>query len=339
MKTVVSVQEISEFDIKPRSMVVQWRTMVEEEIGRRWADRRNWVQVDWPTCKGEEPITAFESSGFAYVECPSCGSLYAPLRPNEDELWAWYRKSAPALFWRDHLLPASTDARMEKVIRPRVYWVLDGIAEYVPSAQRLVDLSSWGRPLLDQVCSKNHDLKEIISAGMTADLEGESTTCIKVIPTRMADLSAHGPADVVVAIDVLDRSFDLAALVSALERLLAPGGVLFATSPVASGFEIQTLWGNSPTIIPPDKLNLPTVQALQRIFAAPTWKILELSTPGMFDVEMVYRAIEEAPGGDWPRVIRSLVQGADVAGRTALVELLQSLRRTSFARLVVRRKP
>jgi SAM-dependent methyltransferase len=338
MKTIVSVQEISEFDIKPVAAVARWRALVEAEIARRWADRSSWIRVVWPTCKQEDAVPAFERFGVAYVECPTCGSLYAPFRPSEDELWAWYRESAPARFWREQLLPASEKARREKMTRPRADWVLDGIAEYVPSARRLVDISTYGRVLVDLVAAENPGLVEVMAAGMTADLEGGSTPRVRVQPTRVADLPGHGPADVVVAVDVLDRAVDLRALVEALRRLLAPGGVFFATTPVASGFEIQTLWERSPTIIPPDKLNLPTVEGLYRIFAAPAWELLELSTPGMFDVEMVRRAIEAEPKAPWPRVVRALVERSDASGRTALVELLQSRRLTSFARLVARRK-
>jgi SAM-dependent methyltransferase len=338
MKTIVSVQEISEFDIKPLAAVARWRALVEAEIARRWADRSSWIRVVWPTCKQEDAVPAFERFGVAYVECPTCGSLYAPFRPSEDELWAWYRESTPARFWREQLLPASEKARREKMMRPRADWVLDGIAEYVPSARRLVDISAYGRVLVDLVAAENPGLVEVMAAGMTADLEGGSTPRVRVQPTHVADLPVHGPADVVVAVDVLDRAADLRALVEALRQLLAPGGVFFATTPVASGFEIQTLWERSPTIIPPDKLNLPTVEGLYQIFAAPTWELLELSTPGMFDVEMVRRAIEAEPAAPWPRVVRALVERTDASGRTALVELLQSLRLTSFARLVARRK-
>lgn len=338
MKTIVSVQEISEFDIKPLAAVARWRALVEAEIVRRWADRSSWIRVVWPACKQEDAVPAFERFGVAYVECPTCGSLYAPFRPSEDELWAWYRESAPARFWREQLLPASEKARREKMMRPRADWVLDGIVEYVPSARRLVDISAYGRVLVDLVAAENPGLVEVMAAGMTADLEGGSTPRVRVQPTRVADLPGHGPADVVVAVDVLDRAADLCALVEALRQLLAPGGVFFATTPVASGFEIQTLWERSPTIIPPDKLNLPTVEGLYQIFAAPTWELLELSTPGMFDVEMVRRAIEAEPAAPWPRVVRALVERTDASGRTALVELLQSLRLTSFARLVARRK-
>ena len=272
------------------------------------------------------------------MESRVCGSLYAPVRPSEDELCEWYRESNPARFWREHLLPASEAARRENIIRPRADWVLDGIAEYVPAARRLLDASANGRGLINIVADESSGLQRIVMAGKTADLEGRSTGRIVVKPTRVADLPEHGPVDVIVAIDALDRAADLGALIRAFERSLAPGGVVFATVPVASGFEVQALWERSPSVLPPDKLNLPSVAGLQLLFAATEWELLELSTPGMFDVEMVRRAILSAPDVAWPRVVTMLVERTDVAGRTALVELLQSRRLASFARLVARKR-
>jgi hypothetical protein len=174
--------------------------------------------------------------------------------------------------------------------------------------------------------------------GPTADLDGATTARLEVRPTRIAALPGLGPVDAIIAVDALDRAADLGAMVKAFEAMLVPGGVLFATASVASGFEVQTLWERSNTILPPDKLNLPTVEGLQRIFAAPAWEILELSTPGMFDVEMVRNVMKAAPDQPWPRVVRSLVERTDAVGRTALVEFLQSRRLASFARLIVRRR-
>lgn len=338
MKTIVSVQEVSEFDLKPPAAVAQWQALVEAEISQRWADRAGWARVDWPTCKPENEIFAFERSGFSYVESQICGSLYAPTRPSEDALWEWYRNSTPAKFWREQLLPASDSARRENITRPRADWVLDGIAEYVTNPRHLIDVSANGRGLIDIVAAEHSTLQQIVAAGMTADLEGNSTARVLVQPTRVANLPSHGPTDVIVAIDALDRAADLGALIKAFEQSLAPGGVVFATAPVASGFEIQALWERSPSVLPPDKLNLPSVAGLQLLFSAPTWELLELSTPGMFDVEMVRRAILAAPDAPWPRVLRALVERTDAAGRTALVELLQSRRLASFARLVARKK-
>lgn len=338
MKTIISVQEISEFEIKPYNALTRWRDLVESEIARRWSSQSSWIRVNCPACSNEDAVPAFDRYCFFYEECPACGSLYAQLRPNEDELWSWYRESEPARFWREEILPASEEARRDKITRTRADWILDGIAEYTPSAQRLVDFSYHGRGLIDLLVAENTGFIDVVAAGMTADIEGVSTSHILVQPTRMNDLHQHKPADVVVAIDTFDRASNMNELVHTLKDLLAPGGVIFATVPVASGFEVQTLWEKSPTIIPPDKMNLPTVEGLKKLFNAPAWDLLELSTPGMFDVETVRRAIVAEPNETWPRAVRALVEHTDTTGRTALVELLQSQCLTSFARLVARKE-
>jgi hypothetical protein len=338
MKTIVSVQEISEFDLKPSEAVAHWRTLVKDEIPQRWKDRSSWIRINWPTCEILQEKPAFERDGFAYVESSTCGSLYASYRPNEDEIWSWYRESISSKFWRDELLFLSKQSRQEKINEPRSDWITDGIAEYKPSATSLLDISTNGRELINLVASKNIGMKRIVMAGMTADLEGNATPVIDVEPTKIAYLSKHSLVDVIVAIDILDRVADVSPLIKALEETLTPGGIAFITSPVSSGFEVQTLWDGSPTIQPPDKLNIPTVKGLQLLFPAPKWEILELSTPGMFDVELVRKAIAENPKIAWPRIVRSLVEETDTNGKMALVELLQSQRLSSFARLVIKRK-
>jgi Zn ribbon nucleic-acid-binding protein len=337
VKTVVSVQEIAELEIKPATEVAHWRRLVESEIAARWKNRADWISASCPACNTATCRNAFERLGIPYVECTDCGTLYAPKRPGEAALRDWYRESEPSRFWRERLLPVSAAARQEKIVRPRADWVLDGIAEYAPHARRLVDISPQGRPLLDAIAAGAPGLKELVAAGMTADLEGASTARVEVRPSSTRELHGLRESDVVVAVDVMDRAADSQALVGALASLLAPAGVLFATFPVASGFEVQTLWQDSPTIFPPDKLNVPTVDGLLRLFAAPSWEILELSTPGMFDVETVRQAIAAAPDHLWPRIVRALVERTDAAGRESLVEFLQTRRLTSFARLVARR--
>lgn len=336
MKTVVSVQEITELEIKPSTEVAEWRRLVAAEVATRWGDRSGWIVVPCPACGSDAAHAAFERLGIAYAECMDCGTLYAPQRPDESALRTWYRESAPARFWRERLLPVSATARQEKIVRPRADWVLDGIAENAPQARRLIDLSPHGRPLLDAIADGALGLVELVAAGVTADLEGVATARVRVCPTGVAELPALGPTDVVVAVDVLDRAADPRALVSALERSVAPGGVVFATSPVC-GFEVQTLWERSPTVLPPDKLTIPTVRGLMQCFSAPAWEILELSTPGMFDVETIRQAIAADPSGPWPRAVRVLMENSDTTGREAFVEFLQARRLTSFARLVARR--
>jgi hypothetical protein len=340
MKTIVSIQEISEFDIKPQEALEKWRSLVKEEIETRWANRSSWIETTCPVCSSDQQLPAFESYGIPYVECKDCKSLYASLRPGESDLWEWYRESAPANFWRKELLPDSEEARFEKITTPRSNWILDSIAEYNPSAKHLVDVSHNGRLLVDVLVKSNKKLQKVDSAGITADLDGQSVDNITVNPTKTEELTklGLGEVDVIIAVDTFDRCVNIVNLVKTFDKMLAPGGLVFATAAVSSGFEIQALWDQSPTVIPPDKLNLPSVEGLKKLFLGTNFEILELSTPGMFDIEVVSRVIKSHPSTEWPRVLKMLINNLGTEGHRSIIELLQSLSLTSFARIVVRKK-
>ncbi|MBV9989019.1 MAG: hypothetical protein JO301_15175 [Chitinophagaceae bacterium] len=341
MKTIVSVNEISEFEIKPRRELTAWKEQVATEIGERWSDKSRWVTVSCPVCETDDRQHAFGKTGFSYSECARCKTLYAHQRPEAAELDWWYKQSVSVSLWKEKLLRSTETSRLEKIIEPRAYWILDGISEYISrqGASELVytDVSFFGRALVRKIAEDSTGLK-IISSGIT-DAAAYAGTGIESKPiASLADISLPAPTDILVAIDVLERVFSIADFFSKMESSVNPGGLVFATCPVASGFEIQTLWEQSPSVIPPDKLNLPTVSGLLELFAASgSWKVLELSTPGMFDVETVKQTIDALPDKAWPRTLLALVKHIDNQGAQLFTEYLQSQRLSSFARIVLRR--
>jgi hypothetical protein len=334
MKTVVSVQEISELEIKPAAEVARWRELVAQELAVRWQYQQLPATAGCPCCGAREVAPAFVREGFEYGECGACGTLYALRRPSDAEIARWYRDSPPARFWREVLLSTAAGPRYEHLVLPRAQWVLDTIAEHAPGASSLLDVSVHGMPLLLEIARAGR-LPRIVASGCTADLESSAAVAAARIEVGPAQ---HGAAfDVATANDILDRSSDLRGLVATLHGALRKGGLLFATLPLGSGFEVQTLWDRSRTILPPDKLNMASGKGLLKLFAAPAWELLEFSTPGYFDAEIVYRALRESPAADWPRGVRTLLQDSTSESRARLAELLQASRLTSFARLVARR--
>lgn len=292
MKTVVSLQDLLEFEIRPTPLLSEYHRLTEAEV-RAW-DRTAFVDVACQACGEGASTPAFERFGLAYRECAACHSVYLSPRPDVATLARHARASSAAAFWRDRLLPETEEARREKIIVPRTEWVNDALAEYAPGARRVLDLS----------------------------------------PYELPEPSAR--VDVVTAFDVLDRAADVPALVRAARAALEPGGLLFATTPSVSGFELQVLWERARTVAPPEKINLPSVRGLLALFGD-GWEIVELSTPGMFDVETVRRAVEADPDAGWPRFVRTLVRDTDEQRRLEFQEYLQRARLASFARLIARR--
>lgn len=315
MKTVVSLQELVEFEIRPGRLVEEFRALTREAVSTLAAGPVEVVSC--PGCGAHEAPAAFTTFGLTYRECATCGSLYVSPRPGAAALAAYAETSPAARFWRERILGETLETRREKLVRPRAEWVVDALAEHRPKATHGADAQSANGPFAEEVAAAAPALS----------------------PLQRFD-PAHAwtgaPLDFVTAFDVLDRAADVRGLVARAQAALAPGGLLFVTAPCISGFDLQVLWDRSTTLLPPDKLNVLSLEGFRRLFAAPAWDVIELSTPGMFDVENVRHAIQANPDANWPRGVRDLVM-QDESGRRELQEYLQRHRLASFARLVVRR--
>lgn len=341
MKTVVSVNEISEFEIKPQAELAQWKTLVAEEMNSRWADHKKWIDVTCPVCSGAAVQSAFTKAAFNYVECNHCGTLYAGSRPSADELFWWYTASRSTEFWKKQLLLSSAASRDEKIIEPRANWIMDGLSEYISpkalSSLHYTDVSFFGKALVEKIVQYAPGM-QVVAAGITDGKVNYPAGVQKNHLVSVDDLSGLQATDVLVAIDVLERVPDITSFLTQAEKTIQTGGLLFATCPVASGFEIQSLWDKSPSIVPPDKLNLPTVKGLLGLFSASgQWEVLELSTPGMFDVEVVKQTMHAFPNVAWPRSLHALIDSIDRQGVAMFTEYLQSQRLSSFARIVLKK--
>lgn len=317
MKTVVSLQELVDADIRPDRLFDEFRELTRASVAALASGTL--VDAACQGCGGHSVRPAFEKLGMTYRECADCGTVFVSPRPPAAAIAEYYRTSPAASFWRDRVLRETDATRREKLAAPRAEWVADGLAEHRPQAAAGIDLSPHGAAVVEELAS--------MMPGVT----------VASSPAGGGTALADESADFAIAFDAIDRAADVRALVARVRAALRPGGVFFVTAPTISGFDLQVLWDRSPSVLPPDKMNLLSIDGFGRLFAAPAWEIIELSTPGMFDVENVRHAIEQAPGEPWPRAIRRLTEGGDIA-RLELQEYLQRHRLASFARLVVRRK-
>jgi hypothetical protein len=291
MKTVVSLQDLLEFEIRPGALLAEYERLTEQAV-RSWP-AASLQEVACPGCGSRDARPAFDRYGLAYKECAVCGSVFLSPRPSERVLAEHAMRSEASAFWRERVLAETESARRDKIQLPRTDWVHDALAEYVPDATSVIELAPNGG-----------------------------------VPS--------GPVDAITAFETIDRAADPRALIRAAHAALKPGGLLFATAPSISGFELRVLWDRARSIAPPDKINLLSIRGFTALFAD-GWELVELSTPGMFDVESVRRAVQADPNADWPRFVRTLVLETDEQQRLEFQEYLQRARLASFARVLARK--
>jgi len=137
---------------------------------------------------------------------------------------------------------------------------------------------------------------------------------------------------------VIDRLSDVGGFFGALERAMVPGGLCFLTTISISGFDLQVLWEKSHSIFPPDRMNAFSIQGLTALVERHGFECIELSTPGILDVQIVASALRENPQLELPRFVKYLLTNRDAEAQQSFQEFLQMNRMSSFVRAVLRKK-
>ena len=95
------------------------------------------------------------------------------------------------------------------------------------------------------------------------------------------------PAEAAVLLESLDRAHDPLKLLDGVSQMLRAGGLVFVTALVCSGFDMVVLGAQNMYLYPPDRANCFSLDGLERLLVRAGYKPVELSTPGVLDVEIV----------------------------------------------------
>jgi hypothetical protein len=141
--------------------------------------------------------------------------------------------------------------------------------------------------------------------------------------------------DVVVLLESLDRSTDPAKMIGGLASRVRRGGLIFVTALVASGFDVVCLGLRNLYLHPPDRTNCFSINGLVRLLERSGYSPVEISTPGVLDVEIVnaHRRLDEIALSPFEKQLLD----SDQQTREAFQTFLQQNRLSSFARIVARR--
>ncbi|MEO5330378.1 MAG: class I SAM-dependent methyltransferase, partial [Magnetococcus sp. THC-1_WYH] len=104
-----------------------------------------------------------------------------------------------------------------------------------------------------------------------------------------------GYANLVVCFEVLEHVHDPLVFLRTLARLVVPGGHVFVSTLGVDGFDIQILWEKSNSIFPPHHINFPSVSGLWHLFSRAGLVDVEITTPGVLDVDIVRNAARRDP--------------------------------------------
>jgi 2-polyprenyl-3-methyl-5-hydroxy-6-metoxy-1,4-benzoquinol methylase len=331
---------MKESEIRPRQLFNQYLELARKDIDRFFSDPSQFVAVACPGCGSQTCEPALVKLKFRYMLCSECGSLYLSPRPTADMYTVYYQDAESVKFWSSHFFKETAEARREAIFKPRAQLV----AEWL---KKVKTASTANRLFVDIGSGYAIFLQEVERLGLFADMMGiePEANLAKVgrdqgftIVEKNLEAIDDGEilADFGTAFEVLEHVFSPLEFLNAAGRILRPGGILMLTTLTVSGFDVQVLWEHSKSIYPPHHINLLSTRGMRELIARSGLQLVDLSTPGELDVDIVRNIQRENPDIQLPRFIASIID-APVEVRTRFQNFLKENELSSHIRIMVSR--
>ena len=340
MRRVVVSDDYRELEIWPSESFDRYLEITEEEVKRLLIDTGNLVDVPCPACDSTRKRKGFIKFGLEYVECKDCKTLYVSPRPSEENTNRYFIESEATGFWHSHVVKETLKGRIGHLFRPRAMWVANITDQYFETPSVFVDINSMYNEFLEEIDKLNvFKTKIVLDPSIDIAEPIKEETGFEIINKSFMNIdSSEINANTVTAFAVIDRVYNPERFLNAVNSLLTDSGLLFFTTTTISGFDLQVLWENAKTIFPPDHINLLSIEGIVKLLERSGFEIIELSTPGQLDVELVKNALQNNEELQILRFISYLLNNRDKNAHYSFQEFLQQFKLSSHVRVAARRK-
>lgn len=223
----------------------------------------------------------FEKWGLKYHLCPECWTIFAHALRSEAKLFS-HASELAELRNSFEYQTAATESRSE-LWASFIQWIEHRVLRYLGKREKRVALTRNLR------YSGMLKMLRQSPAFARVDLKGSG-----IAPNEIT----QDGYDAILYLDSIQQRVEPLRYLTQAHDLLNPDGILFITTRLGTGFDILTLKGKAETIFPYEHVFLPSVKGLSLLLEKAGFTVLEVSTPGMFDMALVYKQRSELPHED-----------------------------------------
>lgn len=283
---------MKESDIRNRETFDRYLELAEEDCRSFFKYKKRLKTVVCVSCGSPRYKFQFAKSGFPYVLCDDCGTLYANPRPLSEDLLAFYKTSKSAAFWISDFFLPMIESRREKIFKPRAKLIAQKIS--ARSINFLGDIGSGFGLFLEEMKKILPEVRYTAiepSPDMAGICRGKG---FETINKAIEDIKGiEGKFDFLSAFELLEHLYEPQALFRNAYRMLKPSGLLLATTLNCEGFDMQVLWERSKNIYPPQHINFFNPRSLKKALESNGFYVEEIITPGKLDWNIVENTVKD----------------------------------------------
>ena len=337
LKQVVVDEHLDEMEVHPPGLYQRLVDLCVASAKELLDQREHFIETACPACASPDREFAFEKHGYTFWSCQICATLFVSPRPS-GSLLDWYLLQSPAATFRQSdEYREGMDQRVKELAVYRAEWISELCERAGGDGQQpVVDVETRSPEYLAQLQLRRvgplFAVKPLCSLPHSWTIPGNAVTTIN----DLAELKGV-KARLLAMFDVLEHQASPFDLMLAAHEALGPGGLLVITTRSGSGFDVQVLWEHA-TIFPLEHINLLSIEGVRRLLTRAGFEVLEASTPGQLDVQMIERVLHERPDAQVPRFLRYFLTHRDRYAKRRLQQFLQENLLSSHLRVVARKR-
>lgn len=330
-----------EDEIRPQDILDEYLRLSAADAVTYFSTANAFAPRPCPGCGADEGVEPFVKSGFTYVRCACCRTLYANPAPLPERLAEFYRDSPSQRYQAEVFYPRVSEPRREKIFRPRVERIRGLLAEYGVVDGTIVDVGA-GTGIFLSEC-RNLGVGAVQRA--VEPSAGAAATCRTLGFDTFQGFSAEaaaspawaGQADLVVSFEVIEHVHSIAEFLSEMRALAKPGGLVLATGLCGTGFDIMTLGVRAKAVSPPHHLNFLSRDGVSALLANRGLEEVAFLTPGQLDVDIVRNTLAQHDDAVTEPFLRALLTEANDSQRAAFQTFLADNGLSSHMWILARR--
>ena len=283
-------KNFTENDIRPANLVKKLQTYLKKDISYLQSKFSLYKKAKCPACDSDYSKKYLIKNKFTYRICKNCETFYMSPKPPVKVLESFYNQSLTYSFFNKYIFVKSEKIRQKKIFLPRLNNVIDLCKKYKIIKPDIMEVGA-GHGSFCYLAKKSKFFREIKAIEPTP--EGAKHCREKgcdVYEGTIEKFKTKKKYNVIVNFEVLEHLHSPKIFLLEMKKNLKNDGIILLTCPNGMGFDVQKLKEKSDTI-DHEHLSYFNPRSIQILFEKCGYKVLEVSTPGKLDVDIVRNKI------------------------------------------------